>query len=56
MPFFYNCIFSIHGLELLTKFGLCKPIAIHCATQLVYVGDGRTIFQIDQANAIVGQV
>jgi hypothetical protein len=56
MFFLYNCIFSPHGLELLMKFGLCKPLAIDCATQLVCVRDGGTIFQIDQANAIVGQV
>jgi hypothetical protein len=56
MLFFYNCILSPHGFELLTKFGLCKPIAINCATQLVCVGDCGTIFQIDQASAIVGQV
>jgi len=52
----YNCILSPHGLELLMKFGLCKPRAIDYATQLVCASDGGTIFQIDQANAIVGQV
>jgi hypothetical protein len=56
MPFLYNYIIFPHGLELLMKFGFCKPIAINYATQLVCVGDGGTIFQIDQANAIVGQV
>ncbi len=56
MPFLYNSIFLFHGLKLLTKFGLCKPIAINYATQLVCVGDGGTIIQIDQANAIIGQV